>query len=323
MPLTTAMEAAGAWGDDHAKCRRHNCLRRLYPGPRSEKEDATHPWLKAERAKSRPAIEHAFRQIFRSHLVEHIGQAHRVDLNSTRNVVKFADHDIKDVSACIPMVDNPDFSQPSQQTTLFCKLTVRRPLDQLRPLLDPRCWHECSDLFDTTYQVDKEDYSEIPLKPQKIGTNWKGYLYEEAGVGPQALKNILEIDFKARPSEVKVEYSLYDSLAYEIGGIELPGLMRQNFGYFKAEPASNGHTTVSCQKTIRYARLTDWSGPTGGGGFDFGDVLNYLAPTFLSLWIYDVTQIVPCCKHPRPTEAITERQRFPKVKKLMVLRKPK
>jgi hypothetical protein len=324
MPLTAAMEHAAGWTDEHAAVRRFNCLRRLYPAPRSKEERAKHPWCQAERGKG-AEMRRSFRKLFtRQHFVEDVGRAYRVDLHSTRKVVELADHDFPTLSRCIPRVDDPGFTQPSQQTSLFSKLTVRQPLNKLTNLLDPRCWHNCSDLFDTTYRVRKNDYSQITPDEDKdkIGSSWDGYLYEEAGVGPQALKNILYIDFKVSPSAVDVEYKLYDSLAYEIGGIELPGLMRQNFGYFRARSAGNASTTVECQKTIRYARLTDWSGPTGGGGFDYGDLLNYLAPTFLSVWIYDVTQIVPCCEHVRPTQEITAAKRFPKVDKLKTIRKP-
>jgi hypothetical protein len=46
-------------------------------------------------------------------------------------------------------------------------------------------------------------------------------------------------------------------------------------------------------KQVRFGRLTRWG---GRGGFDFGEILNYAAATYLSLWIGDVHQIVPCCK---------------------------
>jgi hypothetical protein len=39
--------------------------------------------------------------------------------------------------------------------------------------------------------------------------------------------------------------------------------------------------------------MTQWN---VGGAFDYGEILNYTAPTLLSLWVGDLEQIVPCCK---------------------------
>lgn len=97
---------------------------------------------------------------------------------------------------------------------------------------------------------------------------------------------------------VEVQYELYDSLSYRVGGLTLPGVLRQNNGYFRAWSCEDGFTDVDCVKFLRFARLTRWS---ISGAYDFGEMLNYTAAAFLSLWIGDIQQIVPCCEQRKAT----------------------
>ncbi len=310
MPLTDAMVAASQWDrkhDEHAADRRVRCLRRLHPEVLANAEKApTRP--KAKLALLADSKNPAWPQQY--------GRVFRIDLNVMDSYFSRVGMDIAepDVEPCIVGEAKPDFDPKTGCTSVKSGFQVR---EELKPaiawLLDPRCWDRCSDLFDSVCQVDEFTYQPLPMSPP-LGQPWKGYLYECAGVGPQTVENVLRVDFKVgracgrdrghRPAacvngtcshieSVDVDYELYDSISYELGGIVLPGLMRQNHGYLRARP--NGDTTeITCKKEIRFARWTDWS--TGSGAFDYGQMLNYLAPAYLSLWIYDITQIVPCCK---------------------------
>jgi hypothetical protein len=91
---------------------------------------------------------------------------------------------------------------------------------------------------------------------------------------------------------VEIQYELHDSLSYRVGPLTLPGMMRQNSGYLRAWSRSDGYTDIECVKNIRFGRLSRWS---ISGAFDFGEMLNYTAAAFLSLWIGEIEQIVPCC----------------------------
>jgi hypothetical protein len=102
----------------------------------------------------------------------------------------------------------------------------------------------------------------------------------------------------------EVLYQLYDCLAYRIGSVVLPGTMRLNNGFFRAHSLDNGRTRIACLKRIRFGRVTQWS---AGRAFDYGELLNYLAPTLLSLWVGDLEQIVPCCKQRRVRPAESTR----------------
>ena len=92
---------------------------------------------------------------------------------------------------------------------------------------------------------------------------------------------------------VEIHYELHDSLSYRVGPLTLPGMMRQNSGYLRAWSRRDCYTDIECVKNIRFGRLSRWS---NSGAFDFGEMLNYTAAAFLSLWIGEIEQIVPCCE---------------------------
>ena len=92
---------------------------------------------------------------------------------------------------------------------------------------------------------------------------------------------------------VEIQYELHDSLSYRVGPLTLPGMMRRNSGYLRAWSCEDGYTDIQCKKDIHFGRLTRWN---AAGAFDFGEILNYTAAAFLSLWIGNVEQIVPCCQ---------------------------
>jgi hypothetical protein len=335
MPITEAMEAASRWDDEHAYDRRIRSLRRLNPEflRKAEKPSTLAVKKRQLEAAAKRALESARRDA--EGLSRRVGQTFRAGLPPTRDVFSKLEPPRTNAASgearhrnparCIPQVDKPGLDPERGRTFLHSVFHVQQALKPaLAYLLDPRNWDECSDLFDLTYRIaqprggdDGKPPPELRSDPDLPGTDWKGYLYELAGVGPQVVENILNIDFKVKRTcsgagakrslkckeglchhaltEVNVDYGLHESLSYEIGGIQFPGLMRQNHGYFRAKPAPNDRTEISVTKTIRFARLTDWS--TGAGVFDLGEILNYTAPAYLSLWIYDVTQVVPCCEH--------------------------
>lgn len=200
---------------------------------------------------------------------------------------------------CTAQSSESDFNARTLQTDLTASVRVFRPLAELAPLLDPQGWDRCSDLFADTHRVVASGGTFAPAtEPLKDPDKWTGLLYERAAVGPQEVENILDVSFLREPRRVRVTYDLYRSISYSLGGMRLPGVMRQNYGYVEAVPdrhdARITHMTVV--KTIRYDRLSSWS---GSQVIDVGEIANYLAPGFLTLWFYDLTRIVPCCETPR------------------------
>ena len=193
-------------------------------------------------------------------------------------------------------------------------VTANRELDEtLLPLLDPRGWSRCSTLFKRTYRVIDAG-TDYPRHdgPEPIGSDWSGLMYELAEVGPQTVENVLSIDFRVvreanRIDAVEVRYGLYESLSYQFGALALPGVMQQNWGVFRATPSPRGQTEIYSEKTVNFARVTGWSAM---GLFDYGEVLNYMAPALLTLWIDDLQLTVPCCRRPLPPYRHSSEDRY-------------
>jgi hypothetical protein len=193
------------------------------------------------------------------------------------------------------------------KTSLHSSVTVKKPLSQVAPLLDPRAWAKCSKLFERTCKV-AEPKACVPCcvipAPNELGKNWNGVLYERAVVGYQKVENLLSIDFSVcdvgtAQGRLSIDYSLYRSISHRFGVWELPGLMRNNSGTVAAEPTGPHkegeeppYTAMTVTKLISYGRSDCWS---GSSTMDFGELCNYLAPAFLTLWVTDVQFIVPCC----------------------------
>ena len=213
-------------------------------------------------------------------------------------------------SPCFDVTSCGTFSGNTLKTSLDSYVTVRKPLSKVAPLLDPRAWASCSDLFRRTCQVAKPAGCEpvcLPAKPADLGTDWKGELYERAVVGYQEVENLLSIDLAAcdvgtAKGRLKIDYSLYRSISHRFGGWEFPGLMRNNSGTITATAVAGGkdhqpdeeppHTRIRVTKLVHYGRAGSWSGTSA---LDVGELCNYLAPAFLTLWVANVKFVVPCC----------------------------
>lgn len=182
----------------------------------------------------------------------------------------------------------------SGTTSLTSSVLSSHTLDDLLPYLDPRGWDDSSDLFKSTYQVkdpNGDTFEEIPVPWNQQGKHdWQGYLYELADSGNQQIENILYVVYERHDDRVLMGYSLYRSLAYRIGGLDLPGVMRQNQGAVEGirEP---GGTRVKVTKTVKYERLSSWS---SARTVDYGDALNYLARAYLAQWVDHLQFMVPC-----------------------------
>jgi len=183
-------------------------------------------------------------------------------------------------------------------TELYSKVKVLKPIGrELAERLDPRNWDRCRDLFAETHEV--EDPSDGRVRNRHggvaLGHSWKGFLFERAEAGPQAVENVLRVDFVSEPAKLEVRYQLFRSLSYTFGGLEFPGIMQQNWGTLSVEPDATDPTTTSqlvCTKTVRYSR---WGGWSAGGLVDFGEIFNYLAAATLPLWAEHLSRVVPCC----------------------------
>lgn len=199
-----------------------------------------------------------------------------------------------------------------RDTTTRSQYVTRFDLDELRTLLDPRRWANCGELFLDTYRTRttsrREPYAPLCPDPDDHGHSWSGYLYESTDTGVAGNRIVLRIEYTVhdapnpaagapRTQEIIVKFQLADSIATSLGPFEMTGLLQQDAGILRAQPLADGglfKSRIYCEKTIKCGRLSTWS---GGSGWDFGEIFNYLLPAILTLWTVHVQSIVPCCRH--------------------------
>jgi hypothetical protein len=195
-------------------------------------------------------------------------------------------------------------------TSLRSRVIVYKPLPQVAPLLDPRRWDQCSALFKRTCRVADvpgcDPRCVDPTTDTRVGPHWEGINYERAAVGPQEAENLLSVVFDAPTRtnpRVHLDFNLYRSISHRLGAWESPGLFRRDSGELTAVPIRHdiphGEANADCTeilvtKTIRYGRTSTWS---GSSIIDYGELCNYVAPAFLTLWVANIQLIVPCCPH--------------------------
>jgi len=151
------------------------------------------------------------------------------------------------------------------------------------------------------YYLDPERKNKSQFREPVVDENYRDFCWREKRYGREcaARRSASEAsrsggagDCDCPLDAVEIQYELHDSLSYRVGPMTLPGMMRQNSGYLRAWSRQDGYTDIECVKNIRFGRLSRWS---LSGAFDFGEMLNYTAAAFLSLWIGEIEQIVPCC----------------------------
>jgi hypothetical protein len=208
-------------------------------------------------------------------------------------------------------------------TTVTAASRVRRALEDLPAVLDPRSWPHCGDIFDKT---DLVQWDPVPKKwvpyagsmtATPIGSPWTTAksafgapevgMQEDVTVGATdsggfvaAFSNVLNIDFAVSlgnpnplDDAIRVDYSLNDPLSSVVFGQSVSGGLRNDEGYVLAtrEPtAPNDWSVIKVVKTVQFDDLT----PTGGT-VDYGELLNYMAPGILCLWLEDTSEMTPCC----------------------------
>jgi hypothetical protein len=177
------------------------------------------------------------------------------------------------------------------------QVTVKRPYGEVCQRIDPRNWQRCGEVFRKTQHVQSVGGRYYPPAPtsSQPGKPWRGLLYEHVQTGPVASENVLDIDFKVGAREATVDFSLHHPLAYRFGPLEWVGGVQIDSGQLTAkrlEPVERGETLVTATKKVRFRDLTPGD---PGLTVDYGDLVSYLAPASLCMWLDDVSAIVPCC----------------------------
>jgi hypothetical protein len=235
---------------------------------------------------------------------------------------------VRDNSECLPMDTTcvACLDGKTWDTTVTATARVPRPIEELAVVLDPRSWHRCGSSVFKDIQIMEFD----PTVPEqwkiikhpnlpRLGEPWSTIrkspgdpelgLFEQVIIGATAtdgfvaeFRNILNITLtkslrnpNPQDDEIRLTFSLNTPLSSTLFGQEMAGGLVNDEGFGRAvrdqlSPAD--WTRVTMKKIVQFRDLTD-----NGGAFDYGELLNYIAPGLSCLWLEDSTELNPCC-HP-------------------------
>lgn len=196
----------------------------------------------------------------------------------------------------------PKFDAASQSMTFTTATTVNRPLSEVRRVLDPRAWGQCSDFFDPelTYRLKVEGSHPVRDRrgrwqredgPEKLGEAWKGMLLERFDGPGVSVDNVLAIDFAVEKTTAIVHYGLYLSDRCRLGGLTDAGGLLKNSGAVTATE-ENGSTRVTVTKELRFH---DYTPGDSGEWIDFGDALSMLLGVMGVVLVDDKFVLKLCC----------------------------
>ena len=84
-------------------------------------------------------------------------------------------------------------------------------------------------------------------------------------------------------SFIVLGFSLCRSISSDVLWDSRRGGLMLNEGYMRVRPLGGGRWRITSRKLLRFSDRTPYTGASGWA--DFGEMLNYLAPTALSWWV--------------------------------------
>jgi hypothetical protein len=197
-------------------------------------------------------------------------------------------------------------------TTVTASADLTRTPEELARVFDPRSWGDCFTHF-VTERVDAVIGGYAPHTPKPdpdpIGQPWDPsttpHLFRERVSvfdenGENVFKNVLEMtDFQVSSTQMYLSFRLRESTAMVIPslGVDMNQCVSLDEGYIKATlvPSSTGDplSHVEMVKRVKFVEIEP--GASTPGGMDPGEVLNYLAPAMLCMWLEDLSQGAVCC----------------------------
>jgi hypothetical protein len=184
--------------------------------------------------------------------------------------------------------------------------------EQLARTFDPRSWGNCFEHF-RTHRVDERDGHFPPHDPDKgpIGQPWSPattphLFFERVELedehGTNSFENILRVpSFEVSPTFTRLEFILRISKGLTIPslGLDMPKCVNIDEGYLQATLLTPVGSTaplsqVEIVKKVQFVDI-DLESADVPAGLDPGEILNYLAPASLCMWLEDLTQDGVCC----------------------------
>ena len=210
---------------------------------------------------------------------------------------------------------NPSFPPTDRPaTTVTARALFSRTPDVIAKLFDPRSWGTCFDCFETTRVDRRADGAYVPHTPDpdQIGQPWdpatvphlisERVTIEDSAGGSNVFTNVLSVTlFEVSATHARLEFDLRESTGLDIPslGVDMPTCVDIDKGHMDASllvgPGTGGPwSQVEVVKTVQFVDI-DQGGGSNPLGLDGGELLNYLAPAILCLWLEDLTQGAVCC----------------------------
>jgi hypothetical protein len=173
---------------------------------------------------------------------------------------------------------------------------ARGDFDTLYAATEPANWHIDNDVVKESHYVADP----LTLTPTQtdLGNDGTvhGLLYEEAAITwgrgsaqQGSFTNVLNVHRRAQrgtrhdASFIDLGFSLCRSISSDVLWDRRRGGLMLNEGYMRVRPLGGGRWRITSRKLLRFSDRTPYTGATGWA--DFGEMLNYLAPTALSWWV--------------------------------------
>jgi hypothetical protein len=168
---------------------------------------------------------------------------------------------------------------------------ITNEIDEYSKLTDPCLWfRNIPETFKVSYRTETPTLprvSDTPAQSKRLhldGDAWEGYLFEVAalelfpGEDLTEFRNILNVKYygdikKSLTGDLRIEYSLYESLTSEVFGIQDQGGIDVDSGTGRVT-LRDGRLTIRSEKGIRFSDATP-----------FSDELNVVALPWLIWWM--------------------------------------
>jgi hypothetical protein len=194
-------------------------------------------------------------------------------------------------------------------TTVTASADISQTPRVLARMFDPRSWGTCFDHFDTWRVDDLPAYPPHSPDTDPIGLPWdpvsRPHLIHEIvivsdGTDDNIFDNVLKItNFEVSDTHARLDFELWESRHLVIPTLAVSQITGINVdsGYLEANliasPDGNPLSHVTMVKSVQFANIAP--GASAPFGVEPGEMLNYLAPSALCMWLEDLTQGAVCC----------------------------
>lgn len=187
------------------------------------------------------------------------------------------------------------FDSVSLVTTVTVSVEVKRAIEPMAALIDPRGWATGAPLFfEDSYQVVTDatgaptfaGTTPVPSPSVRLGQSWEGVFYENFrwqwnDITTSSFQNLLNMDFSVREGAIEYTFLLRECLSSTVGLLTRAGGLDVDSGFARLQQRGEWVHVVA-QKSVRFTDMTPYSVETP---IDIGQTLNYMAPSIVGGWM--------------------------------------